>query len=378
MNFDGFSRASQFQRGDLKMAAPSDDSMRDFDSGNSENRVEIRFVDEDDLPLAHVMEHRASEEEFYSGESEYREENSGDEGSADNSDEEIDDAEEEWSEEIRHTPDINFDNDACGINVDTGNLTSCLDVFELFFTPEVWQFLVTQTNLYAEQKRGPAESSVSYPVTENEMKAWLSLYLNMGLVTKPNISAYGSTDPALSSPFFSSLMSRTRFLQILRYLHFADNNLAPTHDSEEHNKLYRIQPFLNLVIARFQEVYSPDRQLAIDETLIKFKGKLHFRQFIPIKPGRFCIKAFTLAESKSGYVLNSKIDTGRENNEVQRDLGRKVVLSVFQPYLDKGFYAFVDNYYTSVALFEKLEDKKTLACGTVRSNRVGLPKGFVG
>ena len=116
MNFDGFSRASQFQSVDLKMAARSDDSMRDFDSGNSETRVEIRFVDEDDLPLAHVMEHRASKEEFYSGESEYSEENSGDEGSAANSDEEMDDGEEEWSEEIRRSPDVNFDNDACGIN----------------------------------------------------------------------------------------------------------------------------------------------------------------------------------------------------------------------------------------------------------------------
>ena len=175
----------------------------------------------------------------------------------------MDDAEEGWSEEIRHRPDINFDNDACGINVDIGNLTSCLDFFELFFTPEVWQLLFTQTNLYAEQKRGLVESSVWYPVTENEMKAWLSLYLNMGLVTKPNISAYWSTEPVLSSPFFTLVMSRTSFLQILRYLHFADNNLAPPHDSEEHNKLYKIQPFLNLVIARFQEVYSPDRQLAI-------------------------------------------------------------------------------------------------------------------
>ena len=239
LNFDGFSRASQFQSGDLKMAARLDDSMRGFDSGNSENRVEIRFVDEDDLrPLAHVMEHRASEEEFYSGESEYSEENSGDEGSADNLDEEMDDAEEEWSAEIRR--DINFDNDACGINVDTGNLTSCLDFLELFFTSEVWQLSVTQTNLYAEQKREPAERSVWYPVTENEMKAWLSLCLNMGLVTKPNISACWSTDPVLSSPFLTSVMSRTRFQQILFYLHFADNNLASPHDSEEHKKPYKI------------------------------------------------------------------------------------------------------------------------------------------
>jgi len=198
------------------------------------------------------------------------------------------------------------------------------------------------------------------------------------LVTKPNISAYWSTDPVLSSPFLTSVMSHTRFLQILFYLHFADNNLAPPHDSGEHNKLYKIQPFLNLVIAKFQAVYSPDRQLAIDETLIKFKGKLHFRQFIPFKPGRFGIKGFTLAESKSGYVLNSKIDTGRENNEAQRDLGRKVVLSIFQPYLGKGFHAFMDKYHTSVSLFEELEDRKTLACGTVWSNRIGLPKEICG
>ena len=155
--------------------------------------------------------------------------------------------------------------------------------------------LVTQTNLYAEQKRGPAESSVWYPVTENEMKAWLSLYLNMGLVTKPNISAYWSTDPVLSSPFFTSLMSRTRFLQILRYLHFADNNLAPPHDSEEHNKLYKIQPFLNLVIARFQEVYSPDRQLAVDETLIKFKGKLTLQTIYPNQARKIWYKSLHLS-----------------------------------------------------------------------------------
>ena len=81
---------------------------------------------------------------------------------------------------------------------------------------------------------------------------------------------------------------------VLRYLHFAENTLTPAADSEGYNKLYKIQPFLDLVVARFQEVYTPERQLAIDETLIKFKGKLHFRQFIPIKPSRFGIKASNL------------------------------------------------------------------------------------
>ena len=53
-------------------------------------------------------------------------------------------------------------------------------------------------------------------------------------------------------------------------------------------------------------------------------------------------------------------------------------MSVVQPYLDKGFYAFMDNYYTSVVLFEELEERKTLASGTVRSNRVALPREICG
>ena len=245
----------------------------------------------------------------------------------------MDSDEENWSREDRRWVDLEFSEEP-GINLSARNLKSCLDYFQLFFTQEVWQLLVSQTNLYAEQKREPAESSVWYPVTESEMKAWISLYLNMGLVTKLNLNSYCSTDSVLSSPFFPSLMSQTRFFQILRYLHFADNTSAPPRNSADYNKLYKIQPFLDLVIARFQEVHTYERQLATDETLIKFKGKVHFRQFNPIMPGRFGIKAFTLAESTSGYVLNSKIYTGKE------------VMFVMQPYLDKGCYAFMDNYYT--------------------------------
>ena len=259
-------------------------------------------------------------------------------------------------------------------NVNIRSLTSSQAFFDLFFTAEVWNLLVTQTNLYANQKRGATEKSAWYPVTVDEMKGWVAIYLCMGIINKPNLPSYWSTDPIMSTPFFGSTMSRTRFLQILRYLHFVDNSLAPGPDSPNFNKLYKIQPLLDLIIPRFRAVYKPERQLAVDETLIKFKGKVHFRQFIPIKPGRFGIKAFTLAESTSGYVLGSKVYTGKEANVVQKDLGKRAVMSLMEPFIDKGYYVFMDNYYTSVGLFEELEGRKTLACGTVRSNRLGLPK----
>ena len=51
----------------------------------------------------------------------------------------------------------------------------------------------------------------------------------------------------------------------------------------------------------------------------------------------------------------------------------QVVLDVGKGYLRKGHYFFTDNYYTSVELMMALERRNTLLCGTVNSNRVGLP-----
>ncbi|XP_068728265.1 piggyBac transposable element-derived protein 4-like [Montipora capricornis] len=346
-------------------------------SRSDENDVEIQFIDEDELPLAciSVLEHPESEEEIGLDD---LAESSGDESEESESEEDEDLEEEEqcaWSEEINRRNDVDF-NEFVGLSADVNlrSLTSSKGFFDLFFTDQVWELLVTQTNLYANQKRGAAEKSVWYPVSVEEMKGWVAVYLCMGIVNKPNILSYWSTDPILSTPFFGATMSRTRFLQILRYLHFVDNSQAPEPDSPNYNKLYKIQPLLDLIIPRFRGVYKPERELAVDETLIKFKGKIHFRQFIPIKPGRFGIKAFTLAESTSGYVLGSKVYTGKEANVVQKDLGKRAVMLLMEPFLDKGYYVFMDNYYTSVGLFEELEGRKTLACGTVRSNRLGLPK----
>lgn len=53
-------------------------------------------------------------------------------------------------------------------------------------------------------------------------------------------------------------------------------------------------------------------------------------------------------------------------------------MSVIEPYLDMAYYVFIDNYYTFMTLFEELEERKTLACGTVRSKRQGLPKEICG
>lgn len=59
-------------------------------------------------------------------------------------------------------------------------------------------------------------------------------------------------------------------------------------------------------------------------------------QFIPIKPGHFRIKGFTLTEASSNYGLVSKVYTRKENGEVQTDLGKRAVTGLMESFLDKG------------------------------------------
>lgn len=77
----------------------------------------------------------------------------------------------------------------------------------------------------------------------------------------------------------------------------------------------------------------------------------------------------------TGYVLNFEVYTGeKEDVDLKQPAAMKTVLSLMKPYLGKGHSLFVDNYYTSPSLFYKLYQRQTNACGTVRSNRRGLPQ----
>ena len=157
-------------------------------------------------------------------------ESSGDESEESESEDEDREEKEQWAwrEEINRWNDIDF-NEVVDLSADEKlrSLTSSKGFYDLFFTDQAWKWLVTQTNLYANQKSGAAEKSLWYPVSLEEMKGWVAVYLCMGFINKPHILSYWSTDPILSTPFFGATKSRTRFLQTLHYLHFVDNSLAP-------------------------------------------------------------------------------------------------------------------------------------------------------
>ena len=111
---------------------------------------------------------------------------------------------------------------------------------------------------------------------------------------------------------------------------------------------------------------------AIDEAMVQFKGRSSLKQYVPLKPVRRGFKIWVRADSVNGYVCDFSVYTGREE-EVERDLGAKVVKRLVQPLAGGNYHVYFDNYFSTVKLFEDLLENRVYACGTFRRDRKGVP-----
>ena len=168
---------------------------------------------------------------------------------------------------------------------------------------------------------------------------------------------------------FGSVMSRDRFSLIWRYLHLQNRQDPPPQTPD---RLLKVRWFIDFLNDKFAAHYTPYGDVTIDESMVRFKGRLAFRQYLPAKPIKWGIKIWTLAESFTGYMLKFQIYTGKEDNE-GKGLAHRVVLDLMEGLQDTNVRLFMDNFYTGVDLLKNLSMRGINACGTVRTNRKGLP-----
>jgi len=233
---------------------------------------------------------------------------------------------------------------------------------------ELFYLIAEETNRYAQSK-----GAINFAVTPAEIAAFIGISIAMGIVNMLRAHYYWSTNPVLNHPWFRTVMPRDRFYLIQKYLHFNDNSLAVNKDHPHHDKLFKIRPVLDIVNETFRLHYSPGMNVSVDEQMIGTKAKLSFIQYLPKKPKKWEVKVWVLADSANGYVPAFEIYTGAADG-VEHGLAYGVVMRLMEDYLDCGCCLYVDNFYSSPQLFEDLLSRETMACGTVRQNRRGLPQ----
>ncbi|CAK9832794.1 PiggyBac transposable element-derived protein 4 [Anthophora retusa] len=131
----------------------------------------------------------------------------------------------------------------------------------------------------------------------------------MSRVKKTSIREYWSTDKVIKTDIFSKLMSRVRYESLLKMLHFNDDNNNSSHDP-----LIKIRPVVTELKNAFSKSFYPYEYLCIDESLLLYKGRLFFKQYIPTKRSRFGIKSFVICDCKTGYILDLIIYSGKNTD----------------------------------------------------------------
>ncbi len=183
--------------------------------------------------------------------------------------------------------------------------TTILNVFNTYFTPDVWNLLVVETNWYATQCRGaqpPTRADRRRPwhdVTTEEMAAYIGVCILMGIAILPRIEMYWSQKHAMRSQPLSQVMSLTRFEQISRYLHVCDTSEQVPYGQPGYDPLFKLRNFLDLITPQLQSEYNPHEQMSIDEAT---------------KPTKWGIEVFVLADSINGYVYRLQIYTGKNRD----------------------------------------------------------------
>ena len=115
----------------------------------------------------------------------------------------------------------------------------------------------------------------------------------------------------------------------------------------------KIEPFLDIIILIIQNRYNPDRQIAVDESVISFKGRVSFCQYLKGKPNPWGLKAYVLSNSKTGYMHNLRLYFGKDTNLIDNPEAShtvKVVTTLTNHLRDKGYELYTDQFYTSPLL----------------------------
>lgn len=269
-----------------------------------------------------------------------------------------------------------------GRRVPVSDTTDPVQYLDLLLTDDILDQVVIETNRRAQQiaqsshlrRRSRFNSWVD--VTRDELKVLFALFIYQGIIQKPEVELYWSKKPLIETPYIRNIMSENRFGLLMKCLHFVDNSTISDSLSPAEKSYWKIKNFFEALIERFSSVYIPEAHVAIDESLMLWKGRLPMKQYIPLKKARFGLKSYELCESGTGYIWKCIVHTGTSmklEESVDGLTSSRIVLTLAKELLNKGYCIFMDNWYSSPGLYRELKLKQTDAVGTVRLNRKNMP-----
>ncbi len=247
-------------------------------------------------------------------------------------------------------------------------LENPIDYFKAFFDNGMIQSIADNTNLYATQcdlRKGSVGTS------KVEIEKLLSVYLKMCITSMPRYSMYWES--ATRYEPVASLLSRDRFKQLKKFLHFNDNSKAPGRKDKDYDKLYKIRPLLRMLRDNCSKV-TPEEHNSVDEQIIPFKGKSSLRRYMPKKPKKWGFKVFS-RNGQSGFCYDFEVEGAPDPEQpsiesIGYSSGDIVLRMCNNLPRNKNYKVIFDNYFTFPELLSKLKKWGMCAVGTIRQDRL--------
>ena len=155
----------------------------------------------------------------------------------------------------------------------------------MLFDDNFINLLVHEINNYTETEflrvGGAPRSRISaWKPTDNEkMLTFIALIIHTGTIQINRLNDYWKKHHLFNFTCFSDYMSRDRFLNLMRCFHFAPN--VETHDQNlPDDRLYKIRPLITYFNNKINTIYYPKKEFSLDESMVLWRGRLQFRQYI--------------------------------------------------------------------------------------------------
>ncbi|CAK1596336.1 unnamed protein product [Parnassius mnemosyne] len=261
------------------------------------------------------------------------------------------------------------------------------------------------------------------PTDRDEIVSFLAIIILQGLYPLPEEEVYFTFNGFGTMAYFAKIMSYNRFLLLKTFLHFVDSQTC-----QDTTRLCKIRPVIDFFNDKFSTIYMPSQEIAIDESLLKWHGRLNFAQKISSNAAQVGVKTYVLCESSSGYLWKFFVYAGKdktntttdstdgqatqtndrpvrdeaidrfaddETNDIANNDGAivastdrvmtsesgdrptsataKIVYDLIEPLLHRGHTVIMDNFYNSPLLLRSLKKQKTDCYGTFRLNREFVP-----
>ena len=165
----------------------------------------------------------------------------------------------------------------------------------------------------------------------------------------------------LRTAFYGQMMARARYYHILRFLHFTDNNRNGVDRTDD--RLWKIRDLFEIIRTNFSKFYNPSEHLAVDEVILKFKGRVLFKQCIPKKRKSFGIKSSNYATLLDTHDMNVYLGKERQREAQHLTATHATVTNLTRGVEGFDHKLYMNNFFSSPDLFDDLAQKKFLVVG---------------